>query len=192
MKRSLLPCLLVLAACAAEESGASGLLLPGDVQVDWEAAYNEAGDGLGALVPVDVMVFDGATGDPVQGAEVLVWTDDASAWPVPVEVVVVATAEDCGDAPCDDLLVWDASRDQYVGFARFAGSDLLVAPEDHRDGDGLDLVTDEGGIARLYVYVDAFPETDTLDAAEPRRAFAEITVLVQAGPTDETFLLTPR
>jgi hypothetical protein len=136
--------LLSLAACVEEEQ--PRLILPNGIEVAWEDTYNPEGDGLGALVPVDVMVYDGGTGEALSSMPLEVWTDHDGAWPVPAEGVVLVD-------PDLEPAFWDASSDQFVR--------LELAD------DPLGLVTDNSGLARAYVFVDSFGETppDPLDAA---------------------------
>lgn len=166
---------LLLAACGTEPSPEAELLLPDLVSVAWEDAYNARNDGLGALVPVDVMVYDGASGEPLRDVELQVWTDDVAAWPTSAEGVVVVSPTDPTALQATYLQVWDASRDQFVAFE----------PE-----DTIDLRTDDGGIARLYVYVDAFPEETSEDADES--SFGPVRVVVTMDDVDELFWLAPR
>lgn len=161
MKR--LAVLALAAGCYEEEE--PRLLLPGEVRVAWETAYNGEEDGLGALVALDVMVYDGASGQPLGDVELLVWTEGDAAWPVPAEAVWVVDPDACDG--CDAL--WDATHDEFVALEPVEGT--------------LVLRTDDRGIARTYLYVDAFPAADA--------DFDPIPVLVSMGATDETLLLTP-
>lgn len=144
MNRPAAIAVLVLVPGCAEGLSEPDLLLPGEeLSVEWDEAWNGEGDGLGALVPVDVMVYDGATGEPVEGVQVLISADDDAVIPLPVGGVLLVEDETDPDA------LWDASRDQYVALRPSAlGWEDLV------------LETDDGGIARLYLYVDAFPYED--------------------------------
>lgn len=164
MKRFAILSLALAVGCFEEEE--PRLLLPGEVRVAWETAYNGEQDGLGALVPLDVMVYDGASGQPLGDVEILIWTEDETAWPVPAEGVWVVDPDACEG--CDAL--WDASRDEYVEVEPVEGT--------------LVLRTDALGIARTYLYVDSFPDGESAD-------FEPIPVLVSMGTTDETLLLTP-
>lgn len=163
---------LLLAACGTEPLAESELLLPDLVSVAWEDAYNAENDGLGALVPVDVMVYDGASGEPLPDVELQVWTDDVSAWPTSAEGVVVVSPTDPTAFTPSFLQVWDASRDQFVAFEPV---------------DTIDLRTDDGGMARLYVYVDSFPEEE-----DEEGGLGPIRVVVTMGEVDELFWLAPR
>ncbi|MEZ4236132.1 MAG: hypothetical protein R3F59_08215 [Myxococcota bacterium] len=198
----LLATTLALAACGTE-AGSPELLLPQEVHVAWEGAYNGVDDGLGALVPVDVMAYDGATGEPLGDVPVEVYTDDAAAVPVPVEAVLVVNAQDEpavdpedqlaelgllgpadgppygeADEPEPRRIAWDAVRDQYVVF------DAFEADSFESNGGGIELLTDSGGVARLYLYVDAFPETEI--------GFQPVRVVVSMGDVDELFTVSPR
>lgn len=183
---------LALAACGAEPAEPE-LLLPDDVDVPWEVAYNATDDGLGALVPVDVMAYDGATGEPLADVKIEVWTEDDGAVAVPVEAVLVyVDADGAGeqptpDAASDPFVAWDAARDQYIAF------DVAF---DARDGgaDPIELHTDAGGVARLYLYVDAFPThaSAETDAEAEAAAFDPIRVVVSTGGADGLFFVAAR
>jgi hypothetical protein len=171
---------LLLAACV--EDGGAGLLLPDQVQVGWQPEYNGRGDGLGALVPVDVMAYDPASGEPTPDVTLHVWTDDGAAMPVPTDGVTVLdedlhpvvgpVLDDAAEGPTA-FEAWDAEHDQFVA----------VAPADE-----LDLRTDGSGVARMYLFVDAFPETAA--------GFSPVRVVVARGGartgTDGLFWLAPR
>lgn len=169
MRRSLPITAILLGSACVDEVQDAELLLPGPIDVPWEAAYDGEGDGLGALVPVDVMAYNGTTGQPLTDVELQVWAEAGSAWPVPVDQVVVVEPDDeCTE--CE--LLWDAGRDEFL-------HEISVV-------DILPLSTDADGLARLYLYVDAFPEGG--DGAD----FGDLAVLVSMGTTEETFLLLPR
>ena len=168
MKRATLTASLLFAAACAEEGSDPQLLLPDAVAVAWEPAYDAQGDGLGALVPVDVMAYDGASGEPLGDVELLLWTNDGVAWPVASDQVFVVDPDAC--PRCE--LLWDARRDQFL--------DLVPVV------DTLPLSTDADGLARIYVYVDAFP------ASEDGDEFASLPVVVSMGDAEQTFLLLPR
>ena len=166
MKRSLAIASLLLAAACAEEGGDPQLLLPATVPVAWDSAYDAEGDGLGALVQVDVMAYDGATGEPLGDVELLAWTNEGIAWPVASDQVFVVDPDAC--PRCE--LLWDARRDQFL--------DLVPVV------DTLPLSTDSDGLARIYVFVDAFPVSDS--------GFENLPVVVSTGDTEQTFLLLAR
>lgn len=176
----LLPGLVACGEAAVEAE----LLLPEEVSVGWERAYNGRDDGLGALVPVDVMVYEGTTGNPLPGVLVEVWTDDVATWPVPVDEVWLMPAETSEELDAEVELpgrvrAWDATRDQFVSFDPV---------------DGIELVTDEGGVARLYLYVDAFPVSEGGPSEDG--TLEDIRVLVsmstEGDPVLDGLWLTPR
>ncbi|MEQ1505165.1 MAG: hypothetical protein ABMB14_23220 [Myxococcota bacterium] len=199
MNRVVVPslALLVVAACGEEPDFAAELLPPDDVSVTWEAAYNGTNDGLGALVPLDVMAYDGATGEPLGDVSIEVWVDDADhadanadgpgATPLPVDAVLVI---DPDEAEADDLIAWDAAHDQFVAVD-------LDRSEAGTRADGVILHTDSGGIARLYLFVDAFdasvdrPDTFAPGSLAPG-SFAPITVVVSMGDVEELFSVAAR
>lgn len=176
---------LILSACADNPVGAE-LLLPEELSISWESAYNGRDDGLGALVPVDLMVYESTTGDPLPDVAVSAWTDDIAARPVPVEGLRLVSedeledvdleAEPASGASSRSMRAWDATRDQFVSFVPV---------------DVLDLRTDEGGVARMYLYVDAFPPRSALEPSDSM-GFGPVRVLVSMGDTEELFWLSPR
>jgi hypothetical protein len=164
---------VALGACA-ESRGDPELLLPADVPVQWDASWNDSDDGLGALVPVDVMVYDSATGAPMGDVSLTLSADHDGAWWVSTESVEVVEPDEC--LGCEVL--WDATRDQFV---------RVDAVDDPRvDGDAIELDTDPDGVARLYLVVDAFPADGIDDDPMP------VVVLVSMEMADGTFLVTPR
>lgn len=165
MKRLLPPLSFALFAAACVEEEQPALLLPHGIEVAWEDAYNQEDDGLGALVPVDAMVYDGATGEALGNMPLVVWTDHEGAWPVPGEGVLLVDPE-------LESAFWDASSDQFV---------RLELGE-----DPLSLVTDATGLARGYLYVDSFG---------PALPYEPIDVFVSMDDADaeaaETIVLHP-
>lgn len=149
-----------------DDPSSAELLVPGPTPVRWADAWDETDDGLGALVPVDVMAYDSATGEPLPNIEITVWTEAETVWPVPVEALVVADPEGCPE--CD--VWWDAERDEFIEALPY-----------HAE---VTLLTDDDGLVRLYVFVDAFPE----DAGNSE----DLAVLVTMGTLEESFVLTPR
>ena len=123
---------LSLAACGRIEPQ---LLVPEDVDVPWDVSFDGVGDGLVAVVPVDVMLYDANTGDPLVGVMVDVSVPDGEAGLVGENDVVVASPE---------RAVWDARRDRWVALA----TEHLAAAGSYR--------TDGTGLVRLNVVVDAF------------------------------------
>lgn len=162
---------LALAGCATADQGGAQLLVPDQVRIDWDASYNAVDDGLGALIPLDVMVYDGATGRPLSDVGVTLFVDDdeeVAAVPVQAADFLDPTAPEAAEA------LWDSRHDQYF---------RLHVPSDTDGGRTVAQATDAAGLARWYLYVDAFP-------GDPS-AFEPIPITVSDG-TDETFLLTPR
>lgn len=129
---------LALAACDTEDDvmARAQILVPEDVEFPWNEAYNQAEDGIAAILPLDVMVYDGASGEPVVFAPVELDAEGVGF----VLIDDVASA----DESCLDCL-WDPWLDQYVALRPGA----LTAP--------LGAVTDADGLARVYAVVDALP-----------------------------------
>lgn len=164
--------LVLLPACGFDDvEETPQLLVPEDVEVVWDASFNGAGDGMVALVPVDLMVYDASSGQPLAFTELdvrVVGGADAMVL-FPDEVVPSSPYS----ARQTDLM-WDAWRDRWFVFAE---------ESDSTAGDRVR--TDAWGLARIYVMADAFP-------ASGADGFDPIPVVVSMGITDDTFLLVPR
>lgn len=124
--------MLLLAACGRIEPQ---LLVPADLEVPWDVSFDGVGDGLVAVLPVDVMLYDANTGDPLADVAVEVSVPNGEAGLVGENDVVIAAPEQA---------VWDARRDRWVALA----TDRLAASGSYR--------TDATGLVRLNVVVDAF------------------------------------
>lgn len=155
---------VALGGCGQEPvaSGGAQLLLPEEVEFHWNDAYNGDGDALAALVPFDVMVYDGESGEPIGWAAVEVSGEHAKL--VAAEWVQEAWVQDCGD--CRRL--WDVWRDDHV--------DLVAEPE-----STLTLSTDADGLVRVYAIVDSLPTDD--------EGFLPARVTVAADSLEATLLL---
>jgi hypothetical protein len=139
---STLPALLLLSGCfdASEEEGPQ-LLAPEQVEFYWDASFNGYADNLGALVPMDLMVYDGVSGEALEAVRLDISLAGGEGLVVPPEALGFLDVEEC--AECD--FVWDSYRDQY-----------FVLPEgDLALDNSLSLETDDTGLARVYVFVDA-------------------------------------
>lgn len=123
-----------LTAAACTDAGGVDLLVPDDVVFAWHAAYDEPDDRLVAVLPLDVMVYDPATGLPAVGQRVRFV--GARAGLVPVEWL------DDAAVTCDGC-AWDAYRDEVLDL------DPVVAVE------ALEVEVDAAGLARVYAVVDS-------------------------------------
>lgn len=174
MNRSFAPAILLLAgasACAEYGAEEAELLVPDDLAMPWDRSFNGEADDRVALVPVDLMVYHPESGEPVVGVALEVEPTQPHVEVLPFDEIVTVDAEDCADGPC----VWDAWRDRYVDILPNAES---ASPDW--------LATDENGLVRAYLLVDAFPEAGT--AAD----FESVSVLVSMGMTDASFQLVPQ
>lgn len=185
-----------LAACAANAE--PDLLVPDTVSVAWSDAYDGTDDGLGAVVPVDVMVYDSATGAALQGVELAIASEHDGTWVVPAGRVVAA------DAPRPDAAGLDPASDPLAGAAAWlqdAEVDSMQVLFDTRhdrfvtiDADRGELlagattvVTNSEGVARVLLFVDRFPAASTTD-------WADVAVVVSASgpvPLERVVLLQP-
>lgn len=166
MPRILLP-LAVLGGCVLGEPDAPQLLVPEDIEVPWDSPSEGNGDGRVALVPIDVMIYDGASGEAHADVAVEVSTTWAHAgFVAPDDLIAVGSNE----SESDDV-VWDAWRDRFFAIDRVRATYRLR--------------TDAFGLGRVYVFADSFP-IGTEGVPTP------IPVVVSMGAMDDTFLLVPR
>lgn len=131
----------LMVACVDEGGAPEGaqLLAPDRVEVNWDDGFDAVEDGVGAMVPVDLMVYEGATGEPLDAIDLALSpsTDDIE--------LVRAEAIEVLQSDCTSC-VWDAMRDRYLDWATDAQS----------------AQTDSDGLARVYVWVDSFPPDEDL------------------------------
>lgn len=131
--RRAVPLLLPLVVGCFDARPPAQVLVPAAVDFPWDPAWDGEDDGVSAIVPLDVMVYDPASGEPIAGAAVDL-RSDVALFVGPDEIL---PAED----GCDDC-VWDAWSDQAVR--------VLSAPQ----GSPVRVRTDADGIARVYAVVD--------------------------------------
>lgn len=173
--KAVLPVLILLGltACGSDATvgGDAQLLVPDDVTLHWDASFNGVDDGRALLLPVDVMVYQGGTGEPIEGATIQLGGTDPGAMLLRPDAVQMVGP----DQPVDGAW-WDAWSDRYFAFA----------PDMHPTSR-LVVDTDATGLARVYVFVDRFPVDDMEESG-----FAPAPVRVTMGETEESFLLIPR
>jgi len=165
--------LLGLGACGSDGAVSSDaqLLVPDDVTLHWESSFNGVDDGRALLVPVDVMVYQGSTGEPIEGARIELGDTQPGAKLLRPDAVSMVGF----DEPIDGAW-WDAWSDRYFEFA-----------PDVRPTSSLVVDTDATGLARVYVFIDRFPVDEMEESG-----FAPAPVSVTMGDTEESFLLIPR
>jgi hypothetical protein len=196
-----------LSACASQ-GVAPALLVPDSVLLRWDAAWDGDDDGLAALVPVDVMAYDAATGAPL--ADVLVsltpgdgafaddWTDVAV---LRADGVRWRSGHRDGDSRDGDGRDGD-SRDEWETSDPVEGElgpqwDEPLWWDARRDaffvpvasvgaGDEVTGRTDVDGVVRFYLLVDALVGDVPVTAIQPESDAAD------RSHTSETFLLVPR
>jgi hypothetical protein len=157
---------MALVGCAEETLGTAHLLVPENIELHWDGSFNAEDDGLGALVPVDLMVYDSASGEPWALVPFEISADQALFIDANSEVLFEPEG-------CVDDCIWDVWRDQPV--------ELMLSEQGFGSRQ---FRTDSSGLARVYVYVDSFPSHD--------EGFGALAVHVRLGMIDETFLLVPR
>lgn len=166
--------LTILATGCVPEGGDVDVLATGDVEFRWDPLFNEVDDGAAALIPLDVMVFDDLTGEPLAGVLVS-WRADAAAF-ADADAVMV------GEPECE-ACVYDAWRDAWVELVD--GTDGEASWELDAAVVPLHTRTDADGLSRVYAVVDAVD-------ADRDGAFLPVHVDVQAMGQERVFDLLPR
>ena len=170
LNRNAIATAMLLAASGCLDAAVeTQLLVPDEVSLYWDGAFNEVEDGLGAVIPVDLMVYESESGEPVGGTPLELSIDRGVATALGPEAVVPQGVDACES----DWCVWDAWQDRYV-----------LLDEDGRETDALSVTTDRDGLARVYIYVDSFPASGA--------DFEPLPVLVSMGERDVTFQLVPQ
>jgi hypothetical protein len=165
------PLALWVTACVPPDSGveapySAALQLPDDITLSWNTQYNEVEDGIGALVLLDMLVYDSDSGDPMDNIRLEVMSLWSGIYLIPQTAVkIVPPPNDPDPSECDadgdgnidfdapDSCSWsgnfDTSGDQYFEIASEYASayspNLMYG------------ATDEHGLLRVYVYVDSMP-----------------------------------
>jgi hypothetical protein len=131
----------MLVACVDDGGAPEGaqLLVPDEVGVYWDDGFDGTDDGVGSLVPVDLMVYEGLTGEPLEAIDLdlAASTDDLT--------LIASDALEVVGSDCREC-VWDATRDRYLAW----------------NAESAATRTDSDGLARIYVWVDHFPAGEPL------------------------------
>jgi len=163
------PIALLASACLPPDSGmeapyTASLQLPEDIVLAWNQAYNDTEDGIGALVLLDLLVYDSDSGDPMDNIRVEVMSLWGGIYLIPQTAVKIVpppselAVSECdtdgdgaidADAPDACSWNWDTSGDQYFEL----GSDFADAYSPNL----MYGATDEHGLLRVWVYVDSMP-----------------------------------
>ena len=148
--------LLLVQACDDDLSAGPRLLAPAEITFAWDDAWNDDNDGVMALVPLDVMAYDGATGEPREGADLALRVSGGS--------LLAVDRVEAGEDGCVDC-VWDTWSDVSVRI--LPGDD--AGADEALGASGLTLRTDARGLARVYVVVDALSDElgVTVEARHP-------------------------
>lgn len=168
-KAAVAPIALLASACLPPDTGveapySAALQLPEDIVLAWNQAYNDTEDGIGALVMMDLLVYDADSGYPMDNIRVEVMSLWGGIYLIPQTAIKTVpgpgqpAAGECDadgdgqidlDAPDACSWFWDTSGDQYFELAsEFADAyspNLMYGK------------TDEHGLLRVYAYVDSMP-----------------------------------
>lgn len=158
----------LLSACFDPAGDGPQLLVPEDISLHWDAAFDAIEDRCVALVPVDVMVYEGASGEAMAGVELGLSSPLVGAGLLRPEDVLPVDDEPADPAGMSgETRVWDAWRDRYF--------DLAAA----EPRGSVELRTDDSGLARVYAWIDAFPSSP--------EGYGPIPFFVSMGSADDTF-----
>lgn len=172
------PLALLVTACIPPKSGveapySAALQLPDDVMLAWDSQYNEVEDGIGALVLLDMLVYDSDSGYPMDNIRLEIMSLWNGIYLIPqtaVKIVPPPNEPDMSECDADgdgnidfdapDACSWseyfDTSGNQYFELAsEFASAyspNLMYG------------ATDEHGLLRVYVYVDSMPSSADSDS----------------------------
>ncbi len=172
------PLVVMATACTPPLSGveapfSAALQLPEDVVLAWNTEYDETEDGIGALVLMDMLVYDSESGDPMDNIRIEVMSLWNGIYLIPQTAVkIVPPPNEPEESVCDsdgdgnidfdapDACSWstnfDTSGDRYFELASEYASayspNLMYG------------ATDEHGLLRVYVYVDSMPATADSDS----------------------------
>lgn len=176
-----------LPATGVEAPFDANLSIPDDVEISG-AAVGTYDDNIGALILLDVLVFSDETGLPMDNIQVELLSNSAGVYLIPSSAVKLVggpaevSEDQCFDgdgnylenAPDECYWLYDSSGDQYIQFA----SDFAnVYKPNYMMG-----ATDEHGILRSYVYVDAMPE-------DSDGQYTDAAVSVMLGHLTDTFTI---
>ena len=158
---------LAAAGCDVDvdAEGRVRILPPDDVAFVWDVSMNAQDDGMGALVPLDVLVYDRHTGEPMRDVEVDVTIEHGVL--LPEDGLMLFREASC--ATC--VSFWDAQLDRTV---------LL----DETDGVSSGVFLSDGdGMVRLYAVMDELPTRDgefEVSAVQIQAGRDAVMVLLQA------------
>jgi hypothetical protein len=180
--------LLMCAGCIPETGVEAPLnttvTVPDDIELTWSDDYNAVGDGIGAVVIMDMVVMDGED-RPMDNIQVEVLSNWGGVNLIPATAVKIVQGPDAEDLGCtgestdpDECAytsVYDTSGDQYYQFASdvaegFSPTYLIGA-------------TDNRGILRVFGYIDALPV-----AGED--SFGDVVIAVNLGVDSANILIS--
>lgn len=129
---------LALSGCGVGAPEGAQVLLPERVEIAWHSSLNPAEDGVGALVLIDALVYEAGRGEPLPGVAL-------ELHPEGVRAVLDADRYPAGTAPEGPTEgVWDARQGAWYALEGGSASEPVV------------VVTDGDGLARFYLFADAF------------------------------------
>jgi hypothetical protein len=172
------PLALWVTACVPPDSGveapySAALQLPDDISLSWNTQYNEVEDGIGALVLLDMLVYDSDSGDPMDNIRLEVMSLWSGIYLIPqtaVKIVPPPNEPDMSecDADGDGSIDFDAPDScSWSGNFDTSGDQYFEIASEYASAYSPNLMygaTDEHGLLRVYVYVDSMPASADSDS----------------------------
>ncbi len=152
----------------------------------WSSAYNALEDGIGVLAPVDALVVSDVDGLPIPFVQLEIISGYGGVYLLPEAAIQEVDPPDPSAAGSN----CDPSAENYdVENCPWYDEDSEIYFELSSSYDGyykpnyLLMSTDNRGLGRLWLYIDALPETD-------EGAFSDVTVSVSTGYDTEGVLIS--
>ncbi|MCB9777915.1 MAG: hypothetical protein H6742_05075 [Alphaproteobacteria bacterium] len=167
---------------------------PESVSLAWDDSANGQFDGIGALILADFLVYDSEQGVPLENIAVEVTSGGSGVYLLPPEALKLvdypempegASMSDCEDEngnfdnETNEWCAWhyDTISGNYYSFSSDFADAGGYGPTYVQSG------TDNRGLLRVYVYVDALPAVED--------SFADISIVGSIGHASDFFEVGP-
>ena len=160
------------------------IIAPEQINIAWHKDYNDQGDGIGALLLLDFLVYNSEDGVPMDNIQVEVTSGYGGVYLVPKTAVKTVSYPDEPEDydACDvdgDGQIDDDAPDNCSWWLDTSGNRYFQLGADFADSYRPTYMvgaTDEHGVLRLYAYVDKLPAEN-----EEESSFASVTVMALLG-----------
>lgn len=171
---------------------------PASVSLAWDDAFNGLNDGIGAVIITDFFVYDSETEMPLENIEIEVMSNSGGVYLLPPESLRVgdypAIPDGLSLSDCvDENGNFDNTTYEWCGWVydTVTGSYIEFGSDYADNGDGGDpfrptyvkSATDDRGLLRVFVYVDALAESgDSFENAQIVGTIGVDTAAFEVGP----------